>query len=47
MIHSAINLPMPPAPPYPFSDMPATIQNPRAPGIGPSSGWQSGVYAPG
>ena len=47
MTHSAIVLPMPPAPPKPFSESPAAIQNPGTPGIGPSSGLPSGVIASG
>ena len=46
-IHSAIVLPIPPAPPKPFSESPAAIQNPRMPGIGPSRGLPSGVIASG
>ena len=47
VIHSAIALPMPPAPPKPFSDSPAASQKPGTPGIGPSSGFASGVIASG
>ena len=45
--HSAIALPIPPAPPKPFSDSPAATKNPGTPGIGPRSGFASGVIASG
>ena len=47
MIHSAISLPTPPAPPYPLSEKPAAIHMLSTPAIGPKMGWQSGEYAPG
>ena len=47
VIHSARLRPSPPAPPKPLSDSPAATQNPRTPGIGPSSGLPSGVIASG
>ena len=42
MIHSAISLPTPPAPPYPLSEKPAAIHMLFTPAIGPRTGWQSG-----
>ena len=44
VIHSAIALPMPPAPPNPLSDSPAAIQKPGTPGTGPSSGLRVGRH---
>ena len=47
VISSASVRPIPPAPPNPFSDRPAASQKPGTPGIGPSSGFASGVMASG
>ena len=47
VIQPATARPMPPPPPNPLSDSPAATQNPRTPGIGPMSGFASGVIASG
>ena len=47
VIQPAIARPIPPPPPKPLSDRPAATQKPRTPGIGPSSGFASGVIASG
>ena len=47
VIQPAIARPIPPPPPKPFNDSPAATQNPRTPGIGPRSGFASGVMASG
>ena len=47
VIQPATARPIPPPPPNPLSDSPAATQKPRTPGIGPMSGFASGVIASG